>query len=343
MAIGWHAYCTGQKLEQTRGMILLLGASGYYGKTFAGELRRRGWLFIPLTRKAFDYTRFDFLFDYVRTTRPALIINAAGYFGGGDQAEDVDREALMSANALLPQMIARVCLMTRTPWAHVSSGSIYTGLKLNENGRWRVERDAGKTGLSELLAAAPQRISGFNEMDEPNYSFRYPPCGFYSGTKALAEEAVREIGESYIWRLREPFNEREERCNLLMRLSNSGLSGLNSLSHLEDCVRACLDLWEYRAPFGIYNVVNPGVVEIKEVAQRLERINRGRRLAFSAASPPAGGSVAQPGCVLDASKLIKAGVKLRPLRDALADSLERLAPVARSSRVMAGASIVPAA
>ena len=54
-------------------MILLLGASGYIGRAFASELRRRGHSFIPLTRRAFDYTRFDFLFDYLRTMRPVLL------------------------------------------------------------------------------------------------------------------------------------------------------------------------------------------------------------------------------------------------------------------------------
>ena len=40
-------------------MILLLGATGYVGQAFASELRRRGHSFIPLTRKAIDYTRFE--------------------------------------------------------------------------------------------------------------------------------------------------------------------------------------------------------------------------------------------------------------------------------------------
>jgi len=38
---------------------------------------------------------------------------------------------------------------------------------------------------------------------------------FYSGTKALAEEAIRGVGQSYIWRPRMPFNERDETRNLL--------------------------------------------------------------------------------------------------------------------------------
>ena len=62
-----------------KNMILLLGASGYIGRTFADELRGRGHCFIPLTRRAFDYTRFEFLFDYLRTMRPLFLINAASY------------------------------------------------------------------------------------------------------------------------------------------------------------------------------------------------------------------------------------------------------------------------
>ena len=65
-------------------MILLLGASGYIGRAFASELRRRGHSFIPLTRRAFDYSRFDFLFDYLRTMKPVFLINAASYSGAAD-------------------------------------------------------------------------------------------------------------------------------------------------------------------------------------------------------------------------------------------------------------------
>ena len=97
-------------------MIVLLGSSGYFGRAFAAELRRRGQSFIPLTRTAFDYTRFDYLFDYLRTMRPLFLINAAGYCCRPEEdGLEAAREQAMLANALLPQMIARVCLMTRTP------------------------------------------------------------------------------------------------------------------------------------------------------------------------------------------------------------------------------------
>src|SRR5271163_4583158 len=168
-------------------MILLLGASGYIGRTFANELRRRGHSFIPLTRRAFDYSRFDFLFDHLRTMKPVFLINAASYRGTDDGNNQYgEREKMMAANAILPQMIARICLMTKTPWGHVSSGEIYSGGKVLENETLRTETDLGRPDLRQLFADDPAKFHGYTELDEPNFSFRNTPSNFYCGTKALA-------------------------------------------------------------------------------------------------------------------------------------------------------------
>jgi len=311
-------------------MILLLGASGYIGRTFASELRRRGHCFIPLTRRAFDYTRFDFLFDYLRAMRPVFLINAASYeCPCGNPVNEAEREKMMAANAILPQMIARVCLMTKTPWGHVSSGSIYDGAKVVENGEPVVHRCLGEHEALNLFAEHPDLFHGFTELDEPNYSFRVPSCNFYSGTKALAEEAIKDIGDSYIWRLRLPFNEREEACNWLwqMQRQEEAHDAINSFSHLEDCVKACLDLWEIRASFGTYNVTNPGAMTTVQVAGEMRRVLRAPLQV-----KPAGPETSQPGCILDSGKLLRSGVKLRPIEEALEDCLDRLRVSARSIR-----------
>jgi dTDP-4-dehydrorhamnose reductase len=311
-------------------MILLLGASGYIGRTFASELRRRGHCFIPLTRRAFDYTRFDFLFDYLRTMRPVFLVNAASYepTSSGPVGE-AEREKMMAANAILPQMIARVCLMTKTPWGHVSSGSVYGGAKVVENGRPTIQRHLGGPETLNLFAARPEMFHGFTEFDEPNYSFRTPSCNFYSGTKALAEEAIKDIGQSYVWRLRLPFNEREESCNWLWQMQREAevQNSINSFSHLEDCVKACLDLWDMRAPFGTYNVTNPGAMTTGHVAQEMKRVLRTPVRVRTGGQEPS-----QPSCILDCGKLLRAGVKLRPMAEALEDCLDRLRVSARSLR-----------
>ena len=312
-------------------MILLLGASGYIGQVFSSELRRRRWSFIPLTRQAIDYTSFHILFDYVRKIRPEFIINAAGYAPNLNvDACEMVREEVLCANTLLPQTIARVCLLTNTPWGHVSSGSSYVGAKVAaEWGRIRIERDLNQPEIRRLFAKHPEKIYGFTEWDEPNFSFRNAPCNFYSGTKALAEEAIRGVGQSYIWRLRMPFNERNETRNILSKLQHYArvYDNVNSISHLDEFVRACLELWERQAPFGIYNVVNPGAVTTRRIVEMIQRILKpDRSFEFwtndeefyrcQAKTP-------RSNCILDVSKLLSLGVRMRPVEEALEDALKR--------------------
>lgn len=327
-------------------MILLLGASGYVGQAFARELRWRRWSFIPLTRRAIDYTDFDSLFYYIRNMRPEFVVNAAGYAPNPNvDACELVREEVLCANALLPQTIARACLMTNTPWGHVSSGSIYTGAKVAAQwGRMRVERDLNRPELRRLFAGHPEEIHGFTEWDEPNFSFRHAPCNFYSGSKALAEEAIRGVGASYIWRPRMLFNELDEDRNLLSKLQfyPKIYDGVNSISHLDDFVRACLDLWERRAPFGIYNVVNPGATTTRRIAEMIQHIARPHRIFefwkddeefYRCAA-----RVPRSNCVLDTSKLLATGVKMRPLEEALTDALQRWQPAGVPLEFAAAAS-----
>jgi dTDP-4-dehydrorhamnose reductase len=313
-------------------MILLLGATGYVGQAFARALRRRKDSFIPLSRKAFDYTQFEFLFDYVRKIGPDLVVNAAGTpdSPSGDAGE-LERMEMLQMNTLLPQTIARVCALTNTAWAHVSSGSIYSGAKVFENGRLRVEEDLCQPATRELFMAHPEKFRGFSEVDEPNFSFKRSPCSFYSGTKALAEEAVRNT-PCYIWRFRLPFNEQDEPLNFLSQLQD-GLklhNAINSLSHLDDCVSACLELWERRAAFGIYNVVNPGAVCTQEVVQMIQRIlkpaGRFQLMVYNGESGHVDRKVLRADCILDVSKLLKTGVKLPTVNEALEGSLEKWQP-----------------
>jgi dTDP-4-dehydrorhamnose reductase len=306
-------------------MILLLGASGYMGQAFATELRRRRYSFIPLTRKAFDYTGFELLFDYIRKLKPEFIINAAGYPGRPNvDACETAREQTLFANTLLPQTVSRACSMTSTPWAHISSGCIYHGAKFIDEKGTRIVEGAE---LRQLFQEYPEKIFGYTEWDEPNFSFRDGPCNFYSGTKTLAEEAIRGVGDVYLWRPGIPFNERSEPRNFLWRIQNYAkvFDGVNSLSHLDDFVRACLDLWERQAPFGTYNMTNPGAVRTRQVVEMINRILKpDRHFEFWKDEEEfyrLGAKALRSNCVLDVSKLLVAGVKMRPVEEAVEDSL----------------------
>jgi dTDP-4-dehydrorhamnose reductase len=310
-------------------MIVLLGATGYIGQAFAQALLERQQPFKALARKDLDYTRFDRLLGFLREAKPSFLINAAGYTGkpNVDACETAKADTLVG-NTLLPGAIAHACLATKTPWGHVSSGCIFSGAKVLQAGKVVVEKDLTKPELKELADRNPAALQGFTERDTPNFTFRDPPVSFYSGTKALAEEAIAGIGESYIWRLRIPFDEVDSPRNYLSKIQRypKVYDNVNSVSHRGDFVRACLDLWERRAPFGTYNVTNPGFVTTRQVVKMIETTLKPKR-AFEfwesdeefyqvAAKTP------RSNCVLDATKLLATGVNLRPVEAALEVSLQ---------------------
>ena len=242
-------------------MVLLLGASGYIGEAFAKELQRRKADFIPLARKQVDYTRFDALLEFLKTKKPEFVINAAGYTGKPNvDACELDKAGTLAGNVLLPQTIAHACAALKIPWGHISSGCIFSGAKIVENGKTRVEKDLTKPDLRALAEKSPEKIRGFTETDIPNFSFRDLPCSFYSGTKALGEEAIAGIGQSYIWRLRIPFDEFDNARNYLSKVQRYAkvYDNVNSISHRADFVRACF-----------------GFVEIARAVRHLQRDESG--------------------------------------------------------------------
>lgn len=314
-------------------MIILLGASGYIGQAFVAELQKRKQPFKALSRAQVDYTHFDVLLRFLRETKPTFLINAAGYTGKPNvDACEIAKADTLQGNTLLAQTIAHACEAAGIPWGHISSGCIFSGAKIIENGQERVERDLSKPALKQLAETNPTAVRGFTETDEPNFSFRRPPCSFYSGTKALAEEAIADIGQAYVWRLRIPFDEYDNARNYLSKVQRYSkvYDNVNSISHRGDLVRACLDLWKLRAPFGTYNITNPGFITTRQVIKWVEKILKPARPFEFWESDEEFYQVAaktpRSNCVMDVSKLLATGIKLRPVEEALEDSLRNWKP-----------------
>ena len=307
-------------------MILVLGAESYIGRIFCAELRRRGQDFVLPPAK--DYCDFDSLFDCIRKAKPQFVVNASGGAGAEIDVNEPAREEVLRANTILPRYIAQVCLMTNTPWGHTSSCGIYPGAKVVVSTGVVVGKKIPRAQLLKMIAECPEKIRGFTESDEPNFSFRAPPCSFFSGTAALAEEAIRGIGRNYIWRLGQPFNERDEPENFLRQIQVAGriYDGVRAYSHTDDFVRACIDLWERGAPFGLYNVANPGLVTTAQIVETIRKlINPPRHFEFwhdDVELYNHGNRVLRSNCVLDVSKLLATGVAMRPVGEALEDSLK---------------------
>ena len=257
-------------------MIYLLGGSGYVGAAYQALLQRKGLPFRNLRRAEFDYTDTAALTDLLRREKPDFLINAAGYTGKPNvDACELQKEECLFGNAVLPGRIAAACAAAGVPWGHVSSGCIYNG-------------------------ARPDG-AGFTEDDTPNFSFRAPPCSFYSGTKALGEEVLAGQPQVYLWRLRIPFNEVDNPRNYLTKL--------------------------LRYPFGTYNVTNPGRVTTHEIVALIKQTGVAQKdfvffqdeadFMSKAAKTP------RSNCVLDSGKLARAGIVLTEVHAAVERDLRR--------------------
>jgi len=311
-------------------MIWILGASGYIGEAFVAEAKKRKLDYRSVSRHELDYTDFRTLLKALKKEKPDFVVNAAGFTGkpNVDACENQKGETV-AGNVTLAQTVASACDVAGIQLGLISSGCIYNGAKVRrECGTWAVEDNLTEPLVSELLSKRSERVAGFSESDEPNFSFSHSNCSFYSGTKALAEEVMAGFPDFYVWRLRIPFDEIDGSRNYLTKLQRYAkvYQNWNSISHRGDVAAACLDTWITKVPAGTYNVVNPGYVSTHEVVEKIRSCLRpnwnptfwqsdDEFYRFGAVTP-------RSNCILDPSKLVEAGIKIRSLSEALEDVLK---------------------
>ena len=285
-------------------MIFLLGGSGYVGSAYQALLRRQGVPFRNLRRAEVDYADPAVLADLLRRERPEFLINAAGYTGKPNvDACELAKADCLFGNAVLPGRIGQACTAAGVPWGHVSSGCIFSGARADG--------------------------AGFREDDTPNFSFRSPPCSFYSGSKALGEEVLAGTPQLYVWRLRIPFNEVDNPRNYLTKMMRYDrlLDAANSISQLDEFAAATFACWERRVPFGTYNVTNPGHITTREVVDLIRRTGVSQKqfsfFADEAEFMRTAAKTPRSNCVMDSSKLAAAGIRLTEVHEAVERDLRR--------------------
>ncbi|HAV12749.1 MAG TPA: dTDP-4-dehydrorhamnose reductase [Opitutae bacterium] len=288
-------------------MIYLLGGTGYIGQAYQALLKQRGIPYRNLSRAEIDYTDLQTLINAINEDKPEFLINAAGYTGKPNvDACELDKGNCLFGNAVFPGIVAEACQATNTPWGHVSSGCIFTGSRADG--------------------------AGFNEEDAPNFTFRQNNCSFYSGTKALGEEVLSKYSDIYIWRVRIPFNNCDHPRNYLKKLMcyENLLQATNSISQLDEFTAASLDCWLKRIPFGTYNVTNPGPITTQEVTELIHKSglcnkafkffkDESEFMTKAAITP-------RSNCTMSSEKLLRAGISLTPIHEAIEKALHNWAP-----------------
>tara|TARA_Y100001968_G_scaffold295301_1_gene302564 strand:- start:4008 stop:4886 length:879 start_codon:yes stop_codon:yes gene_type:complete len=286
--------------------ILILGASGYIGGKFKAHLAVRNFQTLIPSRSQINYCDFGSLRQYIRENKGIdFLINAAGFTGkpNVDQCE-VRREETLQGNLLLPQMISHLAEVENIRWLQISSGCIYEG------------DNSGK---------------GFKEEDEPNFSFNNNNCSFYSGVKALSETYLREDPRCYVARLRIPFDENDGPRNYISKLMTYPkiYDNINSISHIGDFTRTCIDLYENNCPTGIYNITNEGAVSTRQVVLMIQEILKPNRVFEYYANDKEfylDSKARRSNCILNVNKLRNIGLPMRPVREALKEAIMNWVP-----------------
>lgn len=284
-------------------MIVILGKSGYLAKKFLNFSYDHSVMGVG--RGDFNYFCKTALHDFLRNNETQFLVNCAGYTGKPNvDACELAKYDCLQGNAVLPGIIREVCEDLKISWGHVSSGCIYSGRR----------PDGG----------------GWKEDDDPNFSFRSPPCSFYSGTKALGEEVLDGAENCFVWRLRIPFNHEPSPRNYLQKLLNYDnlLEAENSVSHLEGFCQKCIECFTKDIEPGIYNMTNPGSINTSQVTEwMIEEGLTDKKFNFfksedefmkKAAKTP------RSNCVLDTTKAEKAGIGMRPVEQAMIDSIRKM-------------------
>jgi dTDP-4-dehydrorhamnose reductase len=282
----------------------LLGGSGYVGGEFVEFFKDQGLDYVLLSRAQVDIYNPEQLAEALRSHGVEFLINCAGFTGKPNvDACELQRTDCLMANAVLPGLINRACEAAGIPWGHVSSGCIYTGSKASGQ--------------------------GFTELDPPNFSFRQNNCSFYSGSKALGEECLSEARRCYIWRLRIPFDHRDNPRNYLTKLMRYQrlLDARNSLSQLREFVTACFTCHDRRLDYGIYNLTNTGSVTTREVVELIrgsgvcdkefDFFDSEEEFMTLAAKTP------RSNTVMDNSKAAAAGLMTTPIVQAIEQALHQ--------------------
>ncbi len=266
-------------------MKYLIFGNGYLGNKFNDALED----------SVIDLARIDNpeqVREAILKHKPDVVINCAARTGTPniDWCEDHKLETL-DANLRGPMTLLKVCEELNQYWVQIGSGCIYQG---DDNGK------------------------GWSEEDAPNFTGSY-----YSKVKAWMNDILKDYPVLQL-RLRMPLDSEPTPRNFIWKITHYDqvISMANSITVIDDLILAMKQLTEKKAT-GIYNVVNPGVIDHKEIlAMYKEIVDPNHTCEFITIEQLDQLTKApRSNCMLSSEKLEAAGVHLPPVHERVKEVL----------------------
>ncbi|TAN32671.1 NAD-dependent epimerase/dehydratase family protein [Patescibacteria group bacterium] len=271
--------------------ILIIG-NGFLGKRCAQE-----WPDAFLSDK-FIKTTEDVL-TLLDEHQPDSVLNAAGVVGkpNVDWCETHQTETI-AGNTILPLLIAEACQKKVVYFLHMGTGCVFYG-KSPKRGGWR-------------------------ENDYAN------PVAVYTRTKYAADLALSTLPNIGIARIRMPIDSVPSPANLVTKLASfeQVVDVENSVTVVDDMIKAFRALLEKKA-VGIFHVTNPGSIKHKEImAMYKEFVDSRHTNGWISERDLVKTGIAKKmrsNNIMASENLEKLGIKMRPIKEALRDTLKKYA------------------
>ena len=232
--------------------------------------------------------------------KPDVVLNAGGRKGSPnvDWCQDHQDETI-TGNTLQPILIAEACQEQNVYLLHIGSGCIFYGNSSHPDKKWR-EADFGN------------------------------PIPVYSRTKWAADLVLSTLPNLGIARIRMPRDSDPHPGNLITKLASypKVIDVENSVTVIDDMVEVFYKLMEKRAA-GIFHVTNPGTLKHREIiALYDELVDQDHKNEWITNDDLVGQGLATKGRsnnFLHSENLEKIGISMRPVGEAIRDTIEKYA------------------
>lgn len=281
-------------------MIILIGSSGYIGSEFKRQLNVYNTKYITISHINCNKNYINTL---IKSHDIKYIINCAAFVGKPNiEACESQKDKCIKGNILLPILLKDICEDSGITYCHISTGCLYNGISNKKN--------------------------GFNEEDEPNCKFENNNCGFYTGTKVLIEDIIKNYSKSYIWRIRLPYEEVHNDRNYISKIIKYDflIKENNSISNKKDFVRACIQTIIKKAPYGIYNITNTGDISAYDIFEKIVKtIMPNKKATFLTIDEfyKKISSMPRSNCILDNSKILSLGIDMPDVNESIDECLKK--------------------
>ncbi len=238
--------------------------------------------------------------DEIRKHQPDAVLNAAGIKGkpNVDWCEDHQQETIQG-NTLMPLHLAEACQEAGVYLLHMGSGCIFYGDSPHADHAWK-EEDFGN------------------------------PSAVYSRAKFAADLCLSTLPNVGIARIRMPIDWKPASGNMIDKLATYPkiIDVENSVTVIDDMLIVFHQLLEKNAP-GIFHVTNPGTMKHRElIALYDELVDPSHSNEWISNDELVGQGLAKKGRsnnFLSNTRLEQMGITMRPINEALRDTMEKYA------------------